>query len=46
MYIKEIEEKYIFTAGHTKQVLVSFEDHSLWVFLELDEHQLLLQRHL
>ena len=43
MYLKEIEEKYICTTGQLKQVLVSFEDRSLWVSIELDEHQLLLQ---
>ena len=43
MYLKEIEEKYICTAGQLKEVLVSSEDRSLWVSLALDEHELLLQ---
>ena len=46
MYLKEIKEKYICTAGQLKQALVSFEDRSLSVSLELDGHLLLLQRYL
>ena len=43
MYLKEIEEKYICTAGQLKAVLVSSEDRLLSVSLAVDKHELLLQ---